>query len=74
MSSPRGIRACGAVIHDENAVEGGRRVSGPITLPQRNAEDFVTEFNRVYASIGWTIQRLAGKQPSPPSDEPEATA
>ncbi|WP_372720697.1 hypothetical protein [Novipirellula sp.] len=62
MSSPREGKECQAVIHNENAKESGRYGSGPIALPDESAEDFVAEFNRVYASIGWTIERLAGEQ------------
>ncbi|EMI21779.1 hypothetical protein RMSM_01294 [Rhodopirellula maiorica SM1] len=49
-------------------------MSGPITLPQASAEDFVDEFNRVYASIGWTIQRLGGRQPCSPVNERQEDA
>ncbi|WP_339946176.1 hypothetical protein [Novipirellula rosea] len=74
MSSPREGKECQAVIHNENAKETGRYVSGPIALPDESAEDFVAEFNRVYASIGWTIERLKGKQAETHDDAKESAS
>ncbi|TWU37828.1 hypothetical protein Q31b_46170 [Novipirellula aureliae] len=53
MSSPRKTGQCDAVILNEDA-----KAAGSIVLPDSAAEDFIAEFNRTYASIGWTVESI----------------
>ncbi|WP_442511391.1 hypothetical protein SH528x_003068 [Novipirellula sp. SH528] len=74
MSSSRGGKECEAVIHNLNAKKGHREISGSVVLPEVASEEFVAEFNRVYASIGWTIERLKGKQAETQDDAAESAS
>jgi len=44
---------CEAVILKEDA-----KASGSIVLPDSAPDDFIAEFNRTYASIGWTVESI----------------
>ncbi|TWT83893.1 hypothetical protein CA13_53670 [Planctomycetes bacterium CA13] len=52
MSSSHRSHTSDAVIKKE------AHATGAVLLPKEQPEDFIAEFNRTYASIGWKIESL----------------